>query len=62
MLNETGLHGATSIGDISDGKHMKRGMLANMIIYLSLYKVYLDIALERYADLCQEMSNKSNQL
>lgn len=33
-----------------------------MIIYLSLYKVYLDIALERYADLCQEMSNKSNQL
>ena len=37
-------------------------MEANMIIYLSLYKVYVDNILERYADLRQEMSNKANQL
>ena len=33
-----------------------------MIIYLSLYKVYVDNVLERYPDLRQEMSKKANQL
>ena len=30
---------------------MKRQMQANMIIYQSLYKVYVDSVLERYPDL-----------
>ena len=41
---------------------MKREIGANMIIYLSLYKVYVDNVLERYPDLRQEMSKKANQL
>ena len=41
---------------------MKREIGANMIIYLSLYKVYVDNVLERYPDLRQEMSRKANQL
>ena len=62
MLNEAGVYGPTTIGQSFEGKHMKRGMEANMIIYLSLYKVYVDNVLERYPDLRQEMSSKAKQL
>ena len=41
---------------------MKRGMEVSIIIYLSLYKVYVGNVLERYPDLHQEISNKTNQL
>ena len=41
---------------------MQRGMEVNIIIYLSLYKVYVGNVLERYPDLHQEISNKTNQL
>ena len=60
MLNEAWVYGPTTISQIFEGKHMKRGMEANMIIYLSLYKVYVDNVLERYPDLRQQMSNKAN--
>ena len=40
---------------------MQRGMEVNIIIYLSLYKVYVGNVLERYPDLHQEISNKTNQ-
>ena len=62
MLNEAGVYGPTTIGQIFEGKHMKRGMEANMIIFLPLYKVYADNVLQRYPDLRQEMSSKLNQL
>ena len=60
MLNEAGIYGPLTIGQIFEGKHIKRGMEANMIICLSLFKVYVDNVLERYPDLCQEMINKAN--
>ena len=56
------MYGPTTVGYIFEGKHMKLGMEANIIIYLSLYKVYVDNVLERYPDLLQEMNNKPNQL
>ena len=62
MLNEARVYGPTAIGQIFEGKHMKRGMEANIIIYLSLYKVYVNKVLERYPDLYQKMRNKANQL
>ena len=35
MLNETGMYGHATIDNaIFEGKHIKRGMEANMIIYL----------------------------
>ena len=51
MLNETGVYGSTTIANIFEGKHKKGRMVRNMIIYLSLYKVYVDNVLEKYADL-----------
>ena len=41
---------------------MQRGMEVNIIIYLPLYTVYVGNVLERYPDLHQEISNKTNQL
>ena len=40
-----------AIDQIFEGKHLKRGMWVNIIIYLSFYKVYVDNILERYPDL-----------
>ena len=51
MLNETGMYGSTTIANIFEGKHKKGRMVGKMIIYLSLYKVYVDNVLEKYADL-----------
>ena len=56
------MYGATTIGQIFEGKQLKRGMETKMIIYLFLYKVYVDNVLERYSDLHQEISNQANQL
>ena len=62
MLIEAGVYGPTTLGQILEGKHMKRGMEAHMIIYLSLYKVYVDNVLERYPGLRHEITTKANQL
>ena len=56
------MYGATTIGQIFEGKQLKRGMEAKMIIYLLLYKVYVDNVLERYSYLHQEISNQANHL
>ena len=62
MLNEAGVYDPTTIGQIFEGKQITQGLEANLIIYLLLYKEYVDSVLERYPDLSQEMSNKANQL
>lgn len=41
ILIESDVYGPTTLGQIINGKHMKRGMEAHMILYLSLLKVYL---------------------
>ena len=46
ILVEAGVYGPTILGQILDGKHRKRRMEAHMIIYLSLYKIYLDRLIE----------------
>ena len=40
VLIEAGNYGTTTLGQILEGKHMKRTMEAHMVIYLSLCKIY----------------------
>ena len=51
-----------AIDQIFEGKHLKRGMWVNIIIYLSFYKVYVDNILERYPDPCLELNTNSLDL
>ena len=46
LFIETGIYGPTTLGQIIDGKHMKRGLEAHMTMYLALYSVYLKEALK----------------
>ena len=42
VLVDAGIYGPTTLGQILDGKHMKRGFEAHMVLYLSLSKLYYD--------------------
>ena len=49
LFVEAGIYGPSTLGQIIDGKHMKRGIEAHMAMYLSLYSVYVKEAL-KHAD------------
>ena len=40
ILVEAGVYGPTTLSQILDGKHMKRGFEAHMVLYLSLAKLF----------------------
>ena len=62
VLTESGIYGPTTLGQIIDGKHMKRCMEAHMILYLSLNKLYLKGALEKHPHFLEEISTARNKI
>lgn len=61
-LIEAGIYGPTTLGQILEGKHMKRGMEAFMTLYLSLYKLYLDSSLDPYPEIRDTMKKHAQEL
>ena len=50
ILIEAGVYGPTTLSQILQGKHIKRGMEAHMVIYLSRYKIYLENFIELHPE------------
>ena len=50
VLIEAGIYGTTTLGQILQGKHMKRAMEAHMVIYLSLCKIYLEQVFQKHPE------------
>lgn len=55
-LLEANIYGPATLGQIIDGKHMKRGVEAHMTIYLSLYNLYLDSVFEKHPEIFEAVS------
>ena len=50
LFVESGIYGPTTLAQIKDGKHMKRGFEAFMILYLSLTHMYVNDVNESFSD------------
>ena len=56
VLIEAGIYGTTTLGQILEGKHMKRAMEAHMVIYLSLCKIYLEQFFQKHPEASQPLT------
>ena len=48
VLVDAGAYGPTTLAQILDGKHMKRGVEAHMVLYLSLSRRYYEDLLKQH--------------
>ena len=54
---EADIYGPTTLGQILDGKHMKRGMKAHTMLYLSLTRCYYDYLSNRHNWIDSHLTN-----
>ena len=55
VLIEAGIYGMTTLGQILEGEHMKRAIEAHMVIYLSLWKIYLEQFFQKHPEASQPL-------
>jgi hypothetical protein len=62
VLIEAGIYSTTTLGQILEGKHMKRAMEAHMVIYLSVCKIYLEQFFKKHPEASQRLTEITNSL
>ena len=55
VLIEAGIYGTTTLGEILEGKHMKRATEAHMVIYLLLCRFYLEQFFQKHPEASQPL-------
>ena len=62
LFIEAGIYGPTTLGQIINGKHMKRGMEAYMILYLALYNVYVNNVFQGHEQMLSSFKESMKEL